>query len=142
MNRGDLVLAALASAGPDAALTPVKVQKLFFLVDREMSGLTGGPHFNFEPYDYGPFDRGVYEALEELSEQGLVRIDESCSYRRYSLTSDGFLAGSKNLGKAPPPVREYLTSLTNWLGKVSFAQLVSEIYRRYPDTKVNSVFRQ
>jgi hypothetical protein len=59
MDRSSLVLAALAAAGGNAAFTPVQVQKLLFLIDREAGRLVGGPHFDFLPYDYGPFDRAV-----------------------------------------------------------------------------------
>ena len=142
MLRRELVLAALASAGPEINFTPVKVQKLFFLLDREMAKLTKGPHFDYQPYDYGPFDRSVYETLEELNRDGLIVIDESRTYRRYSLTAEGYTQGCLALANAPKSLQEYMRALTSWLGRVSFAQLVSEIYKRYPDTKVNSVFRQ
>lgn len=67
MYRQDLVLAALAAAGENAAFAPVQVQKFFFLIDREGAHLFGGPHFHFTPYDYGPFDSAVYEALDLLA---------------------------------------------------------------------------
>jgi hypothetical protein len=35
MNRSEIVLAGLAAAGENATFTPVQVQKLFFLLDRE-----------------------------------------------------------------------------------------------------------
>ena len=38
------------------------VQKLLFLLDREAAEIVGGPHFRFVPYNYGPFDKGVYVA--------------------------------------------------------------------------------
>jgi hypothetical protein len=52
-------------AGPGS-----KVQKLLFLIDREIPRLVGGPHFNFQSYDFGPFDRDVYDTLEALAAQG------------------------------------------------------------------------
>jgi len=58
MDRGDLVLAALAAGGVGASYSPVQVQKLLFLIDREAANLVDGPHFSFRPYDYGPFEAG------------------------------------------------------------------------------------
>src|SRR5207248_1751684 len=72
MERHNLVLAALAAGGENASYWPVQVQKLLFLIDREASALVGGPHFDFKPYDYGPFDRAVYVELDALSAQGFV----------------------------------------------------------------------
>ena len=66
MERSELVLAALAAGGKNASYSPVQVQKLLFLVDREGEKLVGGKHFNFVPYDYGPFDREVYDELARI----------------------------------------------------------------------------
>ena len=66
MERKSLMVAALAAGGENASFTPVQVQKLFFLIDREASHFVDGPHFSFKPYDYGPFDREVYAELERL----------------------------------------------------------------------------
>ena len=142
MQRRELLLAALASAGHEASLTPVKVQKLFFLLDREMAHLTEGPHFRFAAYDYGPFDRGVYDAIDDLKNDGLVHIDESGPYRRYSLTANGMTEGMVALRKAPAPLQRYMTAVSEWLKRVTFAQLVSEIYKQYPEMKANSIFKQ
>jgi hypothetical protein len=74
---GPLVLAALAAGGENATYRPVQVQKLVFLIDREASRLVDGPHFGFQPYDYGPFDRAVYIELDSLHTQGLVNAQNT-----------------------------------------------------------------
>ncbi len=53
-NRGDILAAAFAAAGPGAAFDPIRVQKLLFLIDREVTERIGGPFFHFRPYHYGP----------------------------------------------------------------------------------------
>ena len=105
MERRELIIAALAAAGENAAFAPVQVQKLFFLLDREAHQLLGGPHFAFAPYDYGPFDRQLYEELERLEWEGLVAIDHSRRYRLYRLTSQGYSEGVQELNKVPEPAR-------------------------------------
>lgn len=67
MDREDLVLACLAPA-KGALHSPVQVQKMFFLIDRNISEDIEGPLFDFHPYDYGPFDKAVYETLEKLAQ--------------------------------------------------------------------------
>ncbi|WP_457583160.1 hypothetical protein [Ensifer canadensis] len=141
MSRDDFLLLALAAAGENARFTPVQVQKLCFLIDREASHLVDGPHFNFRAYDYGPFDSAVYKCLESLGERHFVNIGETGRFKTYTLTPEGYHQGLQLLDDMSPNVRAYLVDLTNWLRKLSFTQLVSAIYRRYPDMKVNSVFR-
>lgn len=65
LSREQLLVAAMASC-PGARYSPVQIQKLIFVVDRELAGPVGGPFYDFRPYDYGPFDATVYADLEAL----------------------------------------------------------------------------
>jgi uncharacterized phage-associated protein len=141
MDKNKLLLAALAAAGENASFTPVQVQKLFFLIDREASHLVGGPHFNFVAYDYGPFDRAVYDGLEELAQCELAHIENTGRYRVYGLSQNGFQQGTKVLSDLPTSARNYISNVSTWVRKLSFEQLVASIYNRYPEMKANSVFR-
>ena len=49
MERRDTILAAMSPAGT-GQFTPVRIQKLLFLIDRNIARDTDGPHFQFEPY--------------------------------------------------------------------------------------------
>lgn len=141
MNRAELLMAALAAGGENATFTPVQVQKLFFLIDREASHLVNGPHFNFTAYDYGPFDRAVYDELEELAKRDLARVESTGRYRVYGLSQRGFREGTRALGDLPEKASTYISNVSAWVRKLSFEQLVASIYNRYPEMKANSVFR-
>jgi len=141
MERDEIVLAALAAAGENATFTPVQVQKLFFLIDREAAHLVDGPHFNFRPYDYGPFDRVVYDSLDVLVRQDFARVQNTGRYRVYSLSQGGFQRGAATLASLPHVASTYIANVAQWVRQLSFEQLVASIYNRYPDMKVNSVFR-
>lgn len=137
------MLAALSSAdNPRASYTPLEAQKLFFLLDKEASDLVGGTRFNFLPYDYGPFDKAVYEELDSLAMKGLVSVDRSGRYKRYSLTSNGLAEGAAEFGRLNPTAQQYIKDVANWLLTSTFQTIVSSIYARYPDMKVNSVFNR
>lgn len=142
MDRQQTILAALAGI-EDGSFTPVQVQKIFFLIDRNLPASIGGQKFNFQPYDYGPFDPDVYRELETLERQGLVRIDQLIGggKRVYSLTPNGYKVGVEILGGLQPQVSQYIRELTSWIVSQSFSTLVGTIYRLYPDMKVNSVFK-
>lgn len=142
MNRSQIVLAALAAGGQNAGFKPVQVQKLFFLLDREGKHLLNGPHFDFRPYDYGPFDREVYDEIDALEAQGLVEVLSSGRYRMYILSQSGLEEGQKTLTEMTENARTYVSQVAKWVRELSFEQLVAAIYKRYPDMKVNSVFRQ
>jgi len=129
------------SAGDRPEYSPAQLQKLFFLMDREAAGHTGGPYFNFRAYDYGPFDPAVYEEVETLAGMGLAFVDKTGFYRVYSLSPAGLEQGRAALNEFTPAGREYAARAANWVRSVSFNQLVSEIYKRYPEMKENSVFR-
>lgn len=141
MDRKRYVLAVLASAPQGATLSPAQLQKLFFLMDREAGHHTEGPYFNFSPYDYGPFDAGVYSTVEALERDGLATIDQSTYFREYSLTPAGHAQGQAALQQLPAEGREYASRAVNWVRSVSFNQLISAIYQRYPEMKAKSVFR-
>lgn len=141
MEREQIILAGLAAAGENATFTPVQVQKLFFLLDKEAAHLLEGPHFNFQPYDYGPFDRGIYDGLDNLAKQDLARVQTSGRYRIYALSQEGFQEGCARLGELPAVAQTYISNVAHWVRQLSFEQLVASIYNRYPEMKVNSVFR-
>ena len=140
MERKDMVLAALA-AGDGASLSPVQVQKLFFLIDKKLSSELNGPHFGFTPYHYGPFDKAVYGTLEALEELGYVEILRSSGgQRNYMPTDKGMELGRQRLGQLPDTTVSYLRQLVHFVRSLTFVQLVSAIYAAYPEMRVNSIF--
>lgn len=142
MDRRDLVLFALAAGGENATFFPVQVQKLLFLIDRRASKFVSDLHsFNFKPYDYGPFDREVYDVLGALSREKMVEIDRSGRYRKYILTKQGYEKGSEKLKQLPDNIEAFVKETANWVRRLTFQQLVSAIYKAYPDMKTKSIFR-
>ena len=137
-NRQRHVLMALSPAGTQH-LSPVQVQKLFFLLDKNEQ--EGAPYFDFVPYDYGPFDKKVYHELQNLATAGFVEILELSSSRAYKLTEEGAKIGKRELKKLPQSYQQHIHNLVEWIMPLSFPQLVSAIYDAYPDMRENSVFR-
>lgn len=141
-QRFDIVLAAMAAGGPEARYDPVRVQKLFFLIDREIPQYIDGPHFHFEPYHYGPFDKAVYEGLDGLAERGEIKVDTTRRYNQYSLTDSGYERGVAVLSTLPEVAANYMEEAAKWVRLVPFKHLLSAIYRQYPDMASNSVLPQ
>ncbi len=142
-ERQKYVLAVFAAAGDDVQFSPAQVQKLFFLLDKKISPSIGGQKFDFQPYDYGPFDRAVYEELDLLSRQGYIQIHQGSTPagRRYMLTLTGSRQGASALSGYVDRARNYMGEAARWVRSLSFAQLVGSIYNAYPEMKANSIFQ-
>jgi hypothetical protein len=140
MTREEFVLAAMT---PEAgySYSPVQVQKLLFLLERQIPGALNGPHFHFQAYHYGPFDSAVYHQLEQLAARGLVLIDRSSSPRSFVLTAEGAAIGNRALDALPPQTREFIVRTCHFVRAQSFSSLVSAIYKAFPEMRVNSVFQ-
>lgn len=141
MNKLDLLLVALA-AGEKGEFTPVQIQKLMFLLDKNISNRLGGPFYDFRPYDYGPFDSAIYESLRELEQKGLVSSSlSSQGWKKHELTDLGYVKASELSIHIDNSILDYIKAVSNFVRSLSFADLVSSIYKAYPDMKVNSIFK-
>ena len=142
MTRDQIILAAMSTVG-QKSFRPVHIQKLFFLIDDRLCKKTGGPHFAFKPYDYGPFDQDVYHELDNLVQDGLVEISDpgQDGPRSYWLTDAGQELGDAALSTLEPLTQNAIDRLANFVRPLSFGDIVSAIYLEYPEMKVNSVFK-
>ncbi len=141
-TREEIVLAALMPGG-GVPHTPVQVQKLLFLIDRNLALLIGGPKFKFEPYHYGPFDQEVYSTLQELAGQRLVEITRSNegTWREYRLTPEGETRAAEAFAALDVRARDYIQRASDFVRRLSFTELVSAIYKAYPEMRERSVFQ-
>jgi hypothetical protein len=143
MRRNDVVMAILASAS-GATLSPAQLQKAAFLLDRNAPDLFDeNESFHFEPYDYGPFDKAVYDEAGALSASGLAHIDRTPfgGWKVYSASGQGIEAGRRLLEAMPEDKRSYVERVVEWVRQQSFASLVKSIYAAYPEMKAKSIFQ-
>jgi hypothetical protein len=123
----------------------VQLQKALFLLSRNLTPgqLQSQAFYEFEPYDYGPFCQQVYSDAEQLQVAEYVSVTrpDAQSYRQYAVTVAGANHAQTLRGQLPEAVREYLDQIVRWVRGLSFESLIQAIYAKYPDMKVNSVFR-
>src|ERR1041385_4333880 len=138
-TKREMLLAAL-SAAKGVPFSPLQVQKYIFLLDKN-AGDEIGHLFHFIPYHYGPFDVTIYNVLDELAKDGLIEISSGPEgrWRQYRVTPKGQLAGDKLLVGLPAKVAPYLSKLSEYVRSLSFAELVSTIYKLYPEMMADSV---
>ena len=140
MTRKELVLAALSAAN-GSAHSPVQVQKLLFLVQDNLGKWVGENHFTFGPYNYGWFDRAVYDELDDLAVSGDVEIRPESNWRNYRLTTQGQEKGDAAREELPEAAQRYMAAASEFVRSLTFAQLVSAMYEAYPESRANSVFQ-
>lgn len=162
----DLVLLMLSAptkvpqaAGKINGIT--RLEKLLYLATREsdLHERVQEP-LEFVPYNYGPFSKGIYEAVDLLEDAGLVTeqramdgktIDNAeeagldigaAEYveRRFSLTPDGEMVAGL-LAQEHRDVVRLLSAIKDRYAGLTLNQLVHYVYTRYPEDTVNSVIR-
>ena len=140
MRRENWTLLTIASG--NQPLTPAQLQKSIFLIQKNFEGLDGIKDYNFVPYNYGPFDRAVYQDAESLEAEGLVASVPSGSGRwvNYVATAKGRDHLEKVI-KVDKKIQEEVSSIVELTQSLSFNALVREIYKEFPEMKINSIFR-
>lgn len=142
LDQQDTILAALAAV-PGSTFTPVQLQKTLFLIDERLSAFIGGPKFKFYPWDYGPFDGAVYDVAAELESAGMVEVTRiRDSFRFYAASPLGQARGNTVLQRLDGNARKYFVTLSHWVRSLTFSELVSAIYRDYPEMRERSVFQE
>ncbi len=95
--------------------------------------------FDFEAYDYGPFDRRLYDARDELVCTGLLDVTPG-RYEQYTVSAAGdqrVADLTKHLGSDA----EWIRQIGHYVTTRSFSRLLGEIYSAYPEYQERSVFR-
>jgi len=136
MTKRDWTLLAIAAADGEA-LSPVQLQKVLFLLGEfKLKGRNN--FYNFIPYNYGPFDPEIYRDAEALEADRLVTVQAGGRWKQYAATPRG-LALAERLN-ADADALDYLRRVVKWARSLTFQELVTAIYKRFPEYRVNSVF--
>lgn len=162
----DLVLLLLAAPSKAAQGSGringiTRLEKLLYLASRESDvPLNVTEPLRFVPYNYGPFSKGIYEAVDLLEEAKLLTEERAVDgatidnaeeaglgtgateyvERRFVLTEDG-RAVAGLLGAEHPVVLQLLSRIKDRYADLSLNQLVHYVYTRYPEDTVKSVIR-
>jgi DNA-binding PadR family transcriptional regulator len=140
MDRTDWLLLFLGLPGGPYETDQIRVMKGMFIFSQE------GPKdvrrlYDFQPYDYGPFDVQIYHDLEWLEFRGLIRIVsvEDTNRRLYRLTEKGQGRVAELITRAAAPAVLTLRQIKQKVTSLSFIDLLKDVYRRYPKYAAKSV---
>jgi uncharacterized protein YwgA len=141
MERKYWTLLVLDEARP-GSLSPLQLQKTLFLISKNLPNEIGADFYQFVPYNYGPFDSDVYSDVRILVNEGLVAKVQIVgrSWVSYEITPQGHQAATDVRPQISERASRYIGKVVRWVESVTFTQLLSAIYRVYPEYKAKSVF--
>lgn len=141
MIRKDWTLLVISAAGT-RGLSPVQLQKCLFLIGKNLPTEVGEDFYQFIPYNYGPFDSAIYADADTLVNEKLVTIARVSgkTWAYYVITPEGNEAAARVAKEVSPKVSDYIPNVVHWVQRLSFVELLTAIYQRYPEYKANSVF--
>jgi hypothetical protein len=143
LSRDEVALVVLAFANGEP-FTPVQIQKALFLTsDKVPDAFARSAQYDFQPYDYGPFDRQVYSDIESLERRGLAQINQNPGgrWRTYAASPQGVIEGRRLSTSLEFDDVAVIERIVNLVRSLPFNDLVSAIYRAYPHMRERSVFR-
>jgi uncharacterized protein YwgA len=146
IDRELLPLALLKANNGHEIEGRTRLQKMIFLIQQEADeeGLQLPGKYQYVPYDYGPFARGVYDDLDRLKAKNVIQeeqtemADGTIKYN-YTLGSEA----KKRLDEVPEEAQERVTEkaqeIKSEFNDMPLPDLIDYVYSRYPDFAQNSV---
>lgn len=95
--------------------------------------------FDFKPDKYGPFDQGVYEALEFLEDEQLLSISKPSNHPEpydlleYKLTDEGEEQARELFSQLSNEEQELIKWVKNKQAMKKLGSLLNYVYNEYPD---------
>ena len=145
LTKKQLVLLRFIALGGEREIDPVRLMKGLFVVAQESPStwLKKSERYDFTPYNWGPCSFDIYNDLRRLQVSGLIsaRSEYGRTWDTYAITVAGNAQAEQAASHLGQELDGYIQIVRNWVSSMSFTDLLKEIYKRYPDSAVNSVFK-
>lgn len=142
MTKRDWLILLLAYKGEGgSALDPVRIQKGMFLLSKE-GVIPAGEQYSFEPYHYGPYSSELRKDADRLVRQDFADSLPVSGYTwgRYRLTQEGIKYAREVIEQVGPEAARKVYEAKRAVTGKSFADLLRDVYARFPEYAQNSVF--
>ncbi|MBW2974901.1 hypothetical protein KY366_04250 [Candidatus Woesearchaeota archaeon] len=114
------------------------IQKLFYILSRQIKGLA---LFEYFPYNYGPFSKELNQSVNQLIIEGYIQERKVGDYFLYQITDKGKkeAKSQKNIGEKE---QKAILQLCKHVKHYTPRQILEYVYRKYPETTVNSLLKK
>lgn len=131
---------AVIRADDDAVEGITRLQKLVF---RTQNDIMNSDQYEFEPHDYGPFSKELYNDVDNLVEEDYIKceIKETSNGNRkkvYSITDEGERILERFSGRELERRFDEIRDLKQRDNDKPLLELLSEIYTEHPEMAKNS----
>ena len=142
MNAEDVLLSILGAYPNRPIYTRLALMKETFLFEKELAREIGISikNLRFVPYKYGPYSRDVDDAIRNLEQDGLIRIDRvSAGQKEVIKLSDGGVEEAIRLldGLDEEQLDRIREKRKAW-DQLGYRGLLEKIYEEYPSYKTQS----
>jgi uncharacterized protein len=142
MTKRDWLILLLAYKGDGgSALDPVRIQKGMFLLSKE-GVIPAGEQYEFTPYHYGPYSFELRADADRLVRQDMADSLPVSGYTwgNYRLTDEGIAYAKEVIERIGPEAARKVYEIKRAVTGKNFADLLRDVYARYPEFAQNSVF--
>jgi type I restriction enzyme S subunit len=119
-----------------AAVLVTALMKYAFLFQMEGNGRRRLYHFI--PYHYGPFAKQLYEDLQGLVRDGVVRVENDQDEEKTRVTLVDTAKADQMLAGVPEDLKADVASIVETYGDLDHRNLLKTVYKKYPAYAKNS----
>ena len=135
MSVYDYILALLKVAKEEKAeVTAIKLQKIFFILEKEKNINLG---LNFKPYLFGPYSEKLQNALYELTNKGLVKINYE-DVKNLARVTIGYKESYELAKDIKIDVSEDILTFFKQCVKKSRNEILRYVYEKYPEYSLSN----
>jgi len=140
IEKKDILLALIYTPikGKENMMSPIQIMKSLFLLKQELNLEN---FYEFIPYLYGPCSFEVYSDLIKLKNEDFVdEVLTSFSWKFWRITRQGKIYIKKKLPEFNKKLISKIQEIKEKVLSMNFTELLSYVYKRYPEFAKNSVF--
>jgi len=120
----------------EAAVLVTALMKYAFLFQMESNGRRR--LYYFVPYHYGPFAKQLYEDLQGLVRDGVVRVENDQDEEKTRITLVDTEKADQMLASVPEDLKADVASIVETYGELDHRNLLKTVYKKYPAYAKNS----
>ena len=143
--RQKILLLVFQNLKNSKKLDPIQIQKTIFLIEKEcIENKSLTKTFNFVPYNYGPFDKDIYNDLQILIQKNLVASEWNGNIKQYKATENTELFDYRNelVNHYGKTFVDNVKNITDFVSNLSFDKLLNWLYNKYPEMAENTVYNK